>query len=252
MYERTAQYYDLFDTDAPAALWHADFLARYATLDAHVLDLGSGTGRSALILAERGVRVTCIEPSASMRAIMLGRISDDTTHDALLTLLPDSAEVLHLEPQFEVVAACHMLYLLDDAQLHAVLETARQHLAPGGSFIGDFALRSGRNPHALQQAAERTIGAVTYRKLTASTQINNDLWRMTWVFEAWHGVDCIERVEEHFDVHVRDSAACNALLAVHGFETVHIFGDYSGNPFEDDDSAGRFVFASRQTVSRVS
>ncbi len=126
-----------------------------------------------------------------------------------------------------------------------VLATVRAHLGPGAVFVGDFALSAGRKPYARQLAAERSIGGVTYRKFTASERLSAQKSRATWAFECWHDETLIEAVEESFEVHVRDSASCQAVLAAHGFALTRTFGDYAGNAFQDDDSAGRFVFVAR-------
>jgi SAM-dependent methyltransferase len=246
MYEHTAQFYDLFDADAAAALWHADFLARYAKPGARLLDIGAGTGRAAMLLAERGVSVTCVEPSAAMRAIALGRIADDTTLDARLTVLPGDAQSLALGERFDVVAACHLLYFFDALGLDHALTRMRAHLAtPGGVLIGDFALLSGRNSHPRTLVAERVIGTVTYRKFTASEPIDDARWRVTWAFEAWRADALIEAASEAFDVYPRDAAACRALLCDQGFTVLGEFGDYAGAAWSDDATASRYVFCAR-------
>ena len=88
----------------------------------------------------------------------------------------------------------------------------------------------------------RTIGEVTYRKYTTSRPVTEALWRVTWEFEAWHRDRLIEPHAETFDVHVRDSAACRALLAAHGFSIDAEYGDYGGSSWRDDARAGRYVF----------
>ncbi len=246
MYQRTAHFYDLFDLDAPAPLWHAEFLLRYARPGMRLLDVGAGSGRAALLLAEQGVNVTCVEPSDAMRMILLGRIADDSSRDAHLTVLPGELQTLALHDTFDIAAACHVLYLLPPGALERGLAALRAHLNPGGWLIGDFALRSGREAHARRLAAERVIGAVTYRKYTAAQPLDDfGRWRVSWEFEALHRGARIEHSQEHFEVHARDADACRALLARHGFAIEAEFGDYGGARWRDDASASRYVFVAR-------
>jgi SAM-dependent methyltransferase len=248
MYRDTAHFYDLFDVDDPSTLWHADFLARHLPAQAtaaRVLDVGAGNARAAMLLAERGATVTCVEPSAAMRMIALGRIADDNTHDARLTLLPGDIQTLALDAQFDLIAACHMLYFLPADVLTLGLSHLRAHLAPGGRLIGDFALASGRAPHGPRLAAERAIGEVTYRKFTATAQVASDRWRVTWAFESAHNDAVIERVEESFDVYTRDAATCRAVLAAHGFALHSEHADYGGAPWRGDDDSSRYVFVAK-------
>ncbi len=242
MYQHIAHFYDLFDHDDPEPLRHASLVLRHTAPDADVLDVGAGTGRAAMFLAEAGLRVWCIEPSAAMRMILLGRVADDTTHDALLTVLPGDAHTLDLGRQFDAIAACHLLYLLDDETLALSLDRMRAHLRTGGRLIGDFALAAGRTAHARTLASTRRIGEVDYRKYTVSQPLTSALWRVRWQFESWRGERLIEQHEETFDVRVRDSAACRDLLHAHGFSVHAEFGDYAGAPWRDDARAGRYVF----------
>jgi SAM-dependent methyltransferase len=242
MYQKIAHFYDLFDVDDASTLWHADFLANYSSADAHVLDIGAGNARAAMLLAERGAYVTCVEPSESMRMIALGRIADDSTYDARLTVLPGDLQTLALDMRFDLAAACHVLYLLPEDVLATGLDRLRAHLAPGARLIGDFALAAGRQAKPRGLAAARTIGAVDYRKFTTSLPDGPDRWHVTWAFEAWHRDMLIEHLEESFTVYVRDAAACRTLLAAHGFKIEAEFGDYGRAPWRDDAEAGRYVF----------
>jgi SAM-dependent methyltransferase len=245
MYTHTAHFYDFFDHDDPARLRHAEFVGRYARAGTTVLDVGSGTGRAAVLLAERGARVCCVEPSAAMRAVMLARLSDDTTRDDAITLLPGDAQTLNLGRVFDVVAACHMLYLLDDDALARALTALRAHMQPESVLIGDFALAAGRSEHARTLAGMRTVGEVEYRKYTASLQVDAARWQVDWMFESWHAGSLIDASSETFDVRVRDSAACRALLHAHDFAVQDESGNYAGSPWRDDAQAARYVFAAR-------
>jgi SAM-dependent methyltransferase len=69
-YERVAHLYDLFDTKE-----NVDFFHHYAAQVEEILDIGAGTGRIAIPLAERGARVVCVEPSPAMRAQFLAKLS---------------------------------------------------------------------------------------------------------------------------------------------------------------------------------
>jgi SAM-dependent methyltransferase len=250
MYRETAHFYDLFDVDDPSTLWHADFLARHlphttSGSDISVLDVGAGNARAAMLLAERGATVTCVEPSDAMRMIALGRIADDNTHDARLTLLPGNIETLKLESRFDLVAACHVLYFLPDDALVRGLDRLRAHVAPHGRLVGDFALAHGRATHDFRLAAERVIGDVTYRKHTASQAVAHNRWRITWAFESIFRDAVIEHVEESFDVHTRDAEASRALLTAHGFTLLSEHADYGGAPWRGDADSSRYVFVAK-------
>jgi len=99
--------------------------------DGHLLEFGSGTGRHARILAERGYQVTGVEPSADMleRAI---------PHPKVTFLHGDSAST-NLDDKFAAVLALFhvMSYHTELSDLHAFFETASRHLEVGGLFAFD-------------------------------------------------------------------------------------------------------------------
>ncbi|MFX1249071.1 MAG: class I SAM-dependent methyltransferase, partial [Promethearchaeota archaeon] len=61
-YEKAAHLYDLFDTKK-----NIDFFYQYGKEAGKILDIGAGTGRIAIPLALKGIKVVCIEPSPAMR-----------------------------------------------------------------------------------------------------------------------------------------------------------------------------------------
>lgn len=72
-----------------------------------VLDIGAGAGRHALFLARQVAQVVAVEPSASMRAQLEARRTDQD--GARLTLL-DGAWPDALVPQCDVAISSHVLY----------------------------------------------------------------------------------------------------------------------------------------------
>lgn len=69
-YEASAHLYDLFDTKH-----NIPFFLHYGRTAGEIFDIGSGTGRIDIPLAEEGVRVFCVEPSRAMRAVFNERLS---------------------------------------------------------------------------------------------------------------------------------------------------------------------------------
>ena len=64
---RLADIYDLIEPDRPDLL---PYLALVEAFDAHsVLDIGCGTGTFACLLAERGIRVTGLDPAPASLAV---------------------------------------------------------------------------------------------------------------------------------------------------------------------------------------
>ena len=250
IYDKIAPFYDLFDADDPGALWHRAFvLARVEGIDA-VMDVGAGTGRTAVALAERGLRVWAVEPSAGMRGVMLARLGDDTSLDDRLTIVPADAQTCDLGRTFSLVVFSHALYLLEGpAARAAALANLARHLAPGGRLIADFALEEGRVERPRALAAERRIGEAIYRRFSESRRAGDRLWQVTWAFEVELDGRVVEDFGETFRVTTATLAECRMALADAGLRPVAEYADYSGASLGDPGDASRYVVEARKTDS---
>jgi len=141
LFDRIADYYDALheDVDYPAecALLEKIVSRFLHRRPASLLDLGCGTGSHALILAERGYRVTGIDASAGMlrvaRAKARGRRNP--------TFVRADMRRFDLGRAFDAAVCMDGAYthLLTERDLLAHLRTVRRHLVPGGVYVFEFA-----------------------------------------------------------------------------------------------------------------
>lgn len=109
-----------------------------------LLDLGCGTGRHALEVARQGIAVTGVDMSQTMLAMgreELERADGFTASGlSLPCLLPGDARTVRLDKTFDAVTSLFhvMSYQNTEEDALAELETAKQHLKPGGVFFFDF------------------------------------------------------------------------------------------------------------------
>ncbi|MCA1569499.1 MAG: class I SAM-dependent methyltransferase [Chloroflexi bacterium] len=108
---------------------HYRRLARPGPLD--VLDVGCGSGRLGVLLAQDGHRVVGIDPSAAM--VAHARRSDRTGSASWVV---GDARDLRLGRTFDLVAMTGHAFqvLLDDSDTAAFLTGAHAHLRPGGTL----------------------------------------------------------------------------------------------------------------------
>jgi SAM-dependent methyltransferase len=135
VFQESAAVYDLLYGEK-GTLAEAEWIA--TTLESHgcppsgrLLEFGSGTGRHARILADRGYLVTGVEPSTDM-------LERAEPHPRVTYLHGDTAST-SLEEKFDaVVALFHVMsYHTTLPDLHAFYDTASRHLDAGGLFAFD-------------------------------------------------------------------------------------------------------------------
>ena len=130
-FDRVAHCYD--ETRAMPAEAHAAVtagivrIARAIAAEPLLLEMGIGTGRIALPLAESGVRVVGVDLARAMLARLRARRPDVPVAIGDMTRLPFAAV------RFDCVLFVHVLHLLPDPG--AALRAARQVLRPGGRLV---------------------------------------------------------------------------------------------------------------------
>lgn len=137
-----ARYYDLLYQDKDYAA-EADYITGlirgYHPAARTILEMGSGTGTHASLLAERDFTVQGIERSPDMlaRAQLLAETRNDLT--GKITFSPGDIRHIRLHKKFDAaIALFHVVsYQTTNEDVTATFKTARLHLAPGGLFIFD-------------------------------------------------------------------------------------------------------------------
>ncbi|MDR2055511.1 MAG: class I SAM-dependent methyltransferase [Desulfovibrio sp.] len=141
-----ARYYNLLYRDkdyAGEAVFVLETLNGLGIAPGALLDIGCGTGRHALEMTRRGVRVTGVDVSKTMLAMGEKNIAALNSSDfpcPLPVLRQGDARNIRLRQQVDAVTSLFhvMSYQNSEDDALSVLRTAREHLAPGGLFFFDF------------------------------------------------------------------------------------------------------------------
>lgn len=137
-----ARYYDLIyrDKDYPAEIEYVvNLLHRFHPSAHSVLELGSGTGIHASLLADKGFSVQGIELSEEMLLRSRSLVENSDIHSGSLTFDAGDIREVRLDKRFDaVIALFHVMsYQTSNDDVRRSFETVKYHLKPGGIFIFD-------------------------------------------------------------------------------------------------------------------
>jgi SAM-dependent methyltransferase len=235
------------------AMADTDFYIEAAAERPRVLELGCGTGRVLIPLAESGARVTGLDVSEHMlrrcREKLAG-LPDEV--QARTELIPGDMSDFDLNEQFDLVvvpfrAFQHLLTV--EAQL-GCLRSVHKHLKGSGRLIVDVFLP---NPAILSDpnSLEECLGD------RVETLPDGREVRRAWRFSAVHPAEQINDVELIFYVTHPDGHSerlvqafpmryfyryeFEHLLARGGFRVAELYGDFEKTPLRDDSPEMIFV-----------
>ena len=229
-YEKCAHLYDLFDAEENIQLF-----LHYGSEAGEILDIGAGTGRIAILLAEKGVKIFCVEPSPAMRRQFEKKLKRRPELAKNIHLTAGDASSFSFERTFPAVmlSGCFDHFLDDDERLSSLLNIVR-HLNPRGKLVFDVGLGYMKDS-PLSPAGSVTRGNKEYRRFVGSKLLPKD--RMEWllVFEIYESGKLLERIEQLSSAGVIGRPKLHRLLKKAGFEVAREFGDYDFKTFEEGD-----------------
>ena len=143
VFKEYAQYYDLLYQDKDyesEARFISKLISIYSPDSKNILELGSGTGRHAELLAQSGLCVHGVERSAEMLAQCQSRYDTFSPElQAVLRFTQGDLRTCEIKRSFDtVISLFHVIsYQTKNEDLVAAFRTARKHLGFGGVFIFD-------------------------------------------------------------------------------------------------------------------
>ncbi len=238
-FARIARFYDLdlegFDDD----------LALYMELaeGRDVLELGCGTGRIVVPLAEAGVRVTGVDLSTAM----LG-IARDRAEGLALRLIEGDMRTLDLDERFGAVfvplgGLQHMTTATD---ISAALATVARHLARDGQAVVDVEAPHpddwlpGPRPllqHWTRELAPEpgTPGGTVTKLVAVGGRPVEALRDVTYHFDVQPPEGPLQRVTQQFALRVITAGEIELAARLAGLRVAAWYGDYDGAPPRDGD-----------------
>jgi SAM-dependent methyltransferase len=241
-YNLLSRYYDLENADFTDDL---DFwLGLAEEYGGPILELGCGTGRVLLPLAQRGYAVTGVDNAPEMLARLEAKLSAASAKHLPTppTLLRASMSDFRAEGQFALALMPFntFMHLLTPEEQIAALANLRRYLRDGATLALDMP-----NPgeaFAMQEQGltlERTFadGANTIQQFS---QVNLDraaqLARITWLYDSVAPDGAVTRTIVPLTLRYTFPGEMRLLLERCGFALAHLYGDYDRAPFADGSS----------------
>lgn len=192
-----------------------------------ILDMGCGTGRLAVALAERGHRVTGADPAEGMLKVARSRRGTERVR-----WVQSTAADLALDTRFDLIIMTGHVFqvFLEDDEVRATLRTLRRHLAPAGRLAFET-----RNP--LVEEWRTWIPELTRERVQVpgigAVEIHYDIAsavgeRVT--FETHFRFAPDDTVVATTTLRFMGRDALAALLQEVGFDNVTWFGDWDKSP----------------------
>jgi SAM-dependent methyltransferase len=230
-YEKAAHLYDLFDTKE-----NIEFFYHYAKEAGEILDIGAGTGRIAIPLAERGVKVVCIEPSPAMRAQFEKKLSTSPNISKNIELVPGNAMSFNLNRTFHTAFLSGTFdHFLNDEERLSSLKNIAKHLNPNGKLIFDVFIGLMKDS-PLSPAGKVVIGDTEYRRFVGDRILPDEKMEVILVFETYKKGKLFERIEEKSVVGIIHREHLHNLLEKSEFEVKKEFGNYDFSEFKEGNA----------------
>lgn len=137
-----SKYYDLLyqDKDYQGEVNFIDaLLQEHATQPKTLLELGSGTGKHASLLAKKGYEIVGIDQSKTMLEMAGQLLAAEPALTKQLRLFEGDVRTFTIDQRFDAaISLFHVLsYQTSNQDIEQMFTTVKQHVKPGGLFVFD-------------------------------------------------------------------------------------------------------------------
>jgi SAM-dependent methyltransferase len=232
---------DLYDTYVRTDLDIPFFLNQARKTTGKVLELMSGTGRVALPLIEAGVRLTCVDASAEMLAILRTKLAERNLSAPVYQM---DVRALKIATRFDLIfIPFHSFAELPSPEdQRQTLARISEHLADNGRFICTL-----HNPRVRLKRVDgqlRSWGKYPFKdhgtllfwgleNYDSDTHLVNG-----WEFFEEYDSNGILRSKRAVELHFRvvEKQEFEDLAKATGFKVVALYGDYACSTFDEATS----------------
>jgi SAM-dependent methyltransferase len=223
-------------------------LAKYSKKSIQsLLELGSGTGKHALHLAQKGYQIDGVDLSHEMLE-MAGKFlsRSDPSHSSRVSLSQADIRTLRNNKQYDAaISLFHVMsYQTTNEDLKAVFQTVKEHVHPGGVFIFDCWY----GPAALTQLPEvrhkrfENEHGVVERVAVPTLNVNDNTIEVHYhLFVQEKGTDTFYKIEERHLMRYLFMPEIKILCAEFGMKLEHACEWLTGKTLNQDTWGACFV-----------
>lgn len=239
-YDTIARYYDAENAEMIEDLGFYSALA--GEFGGPVLDIGCGTGRVMLHLAQEGCRAVGIDLSEPMLA--RGRRKLDLMPDLkpVVTFVQADALDFNINETFKLIVVPYngFMHFSEQADQLKALRTLSRHLAGDGLLVLDLP-NAGEAFGTSDDSAvvlERTFiepetGHLVMQQSVSALDRAAQQLHITWIYDEIGDDGVVYRTLAPLVLRYVFPGEMDLLLAAAGLRTVQTYGDYLRGPFED-------------------
>lgn len=254
MYDQIAHLYDQIHSVLSEDV---DFLIDHtADLQEPILELGCGSGRILLALAQTGKRITGIDNSPAMLSLARDKLRQQPgTILELVTLMEGDISSFNIPDKFGTAICSHnTLYHLPERERIACFNLIHQHLSPGGTICIDL-----DNPFKVADPIDdgllllerRLINPVSGKIILhfASSQVDPkaEECHLTWIYDESPTVGGpVSRIVVETTFYIVTRHKLELELEEAGFNLRAVYGDYKNRPY-NEESPRLLVFAGKES-----
>ncbi|HRE31755.1 MAG TPA: class I SAM-dependent methyltransferase [Candidatus Berkiella sp.] len=134
-----SKYYDLLYQDKDYYSFIDKLLQAHAVQSKSLIELGSGTGKHACLLAKKGYQVVGIDQSHTMLEMAGQLLAQETEAAKQIRLFEGDVRTFEIQEQFDAaISLFHVLsYQTANQDVEKMFKTVKKHVKPGGVFIFD-------------------------------------------------------------------------------------------------------------------
>jgi SAM-dependent methyltransferase len=213
-----AHWDDLHTGPRSAAL--VSFFADLAPPGGHALEIGPGTGRMTLAVAERAAGVHCLEPSPGMRTVLMTKLAGRPDLRHRVTVLGGAAPDLRLGRRFDYVYLAAVLQDVPPQARRPLFAYLAGHLAPGGVLAMDMVTDEAVPDHPEREMRGAHQGECRYTLSAAVRPLGPDLAGVRRVYRTYHLDTLVATETVECDYHLHRPADVLADLRAAGLSAV--------------------------------